>query len=973
MSETINVGNFSVQCFTSPTPVSEGELISDYETTTLILVPDTGYSILASNFSAQTPLPSYVQSVSFQQSTANAANVECTVNLIPGSVMPGNDINIDLCITGSSSEANYCVAGLIRYIRSSNVVPATLNNTYDICGSYETTSNAATQSVSAIPGYYFDAAPTISLAVGSIDNYIVSSENFLDADDNIITTVFTIDYKFPNNDVSGDIWEIEAEAQIIYVPVIEITNYNINTASISQQGGSRYYSIYGSPGADWVLTATNSNGIIDILQTENAEGETVFTNTLSGTLDSTGYYEVFIVIPPSTIPQSFDLTISGDLANPFGQPVTVTLQQYANVTITYATSSNNGLTVVPGNYTKEGFTYAAYTGDSRPITSVAWTVSPSDPANILALIDGENVNQNVTNNDEANIQFTTSGTGTTHPITAPDPTETYPAVGGWKFIGQTNYSPSISVIQIDSNNNTITFDTPITVTANQTELIGNNNGNDVSIPLAAAVSEPDVIISGNIAVNQFGFADNTFTFLLDEFIVESDIPDLVTSPITNIQSGTSDSGGNSINDNYSDIIQKGVEWSQTSDFSIILGTTNDGAGTDDYTSEMTGLIEGNTYYVRAYAINTSGTGYGQTIQFLHPISVSIPTLTTVTPIAGNPPTTATSGGESILDNGGVITSKGIELSATSDFNTIIDTTNDGTGIADYISNITGLSAGNTYYVRAYAINSAGTGYGQTESFQTLAAPTISTVAISGISWDSAVSGGENISDNGTTVSSKGVEWSTTSNFATIEGSTSDGSGTANFASNLTGLSETTTYYVRAYAVNAIGTGYGQTETFQTIALPVTGLTWATTVNNPCNATPWTISQNNTRIRYDIEDSVNCGGTCNAIQSGTATAIITVGAVDVDMGLDFEGVGEGQAAAFELISFELDGTEVARANAAGGGLGCTMLPVVKTFVTSPPYRLNANTQYTFFIDFTTADALFHVGAYYEVDLSFTPVP
>jgi hypothetical protein len=384
---------------------------------------------------------------------------------------------------------------------------------------------------------------------------------------------------------------------------------------------------------------------------------------------------------------------------------------------------------------------------------------------------------------------------------------------------------------------------------------------------------------------------------------------------------------------------------------------------------MTGLSAGPTYYVRAYAENQAGKAYGQ-VEFFN--TAVLPTIVTkgVSNLTGS---AADSGGENINDGGDTISSKGIQWSEFADFSTILGANNEGTGTADFNSTMTGLTAGNTYYVRAYAQNGVGIAYGQVESFQSSEAPTISTVAVSGISWDVATSGGENISDNGSSIVIKGVQWSTSSSFATIEGVTNDGSGTANFVSNLTGLTETTTYYVRAYATNGVGTGYGQTETFQTIALPVTGLTWTTTVNNPCNPTPWTISNNNTRIRYDVEDSTNCGGSCSDIQSGTATATITVGAADVDMDLDFEGVGELQAANYEKISFELDGTEVANANAAGGNLGCQMGPVVKNYVVAPPYRLNANTSYTFFIDFTTNDELFHVGSYYEIDISFTNAP
>ena len=64
----------------------------------LTLVPNKGYALDAANFSAPLPYPDYVSNVVFSQSTTNAANVLCAVSLIPGSVMPSNDIIIDLCV-----------------------------------------------------------------------------------------------------------------------------------------------------------------------------------------------------------------------------------------------------------------------------------------------------------------------------------------------------------------------------------------------------------------------------------------------------------------------------------------------------------------------------------------------------------------------------------------------------------------------------------------------------------------------------------------------------------------------------------------------------------------------------------------------------------------------------------------------------------------------------------------------------------
>jgi hypothetical protein len=159
-----------------------------------------------------------------------------------------------------------------------------------------------------------------------------------------------------------------------------------------------------------------------------------------------------------------------------------------------------------------------------------------------------------------------------------------------------------------------------------------------------------------------------------------------------------------------------------------------------------------------------------------------------------------------------------------------------------------------------------------------------------------------------------------------------------------------------------------------IVLPVTGLNWVTTNNvsgaTQCADAGWVISNNNLSVRYNIADSANCGGTCDLTQIGTATATITVGASDTYLSLDFEGVGELELSNYELISFTLDGTQLANGHAAGGDLGCDMGPIVETVLVPGPYLLLAGTVHTLLINFTTNDHLYHVDSYYQINLSFT---
>jgi uncharacterized protein (TIGR02145 family) len=94
---------------------------------------------------------------------------------------------------------------------------------------------------------------------------------------------------------------------------------------------------------------------------------------------------------------------------------------------------------------------------------------------------------------------------------------------------------------------------------------------------------------------------------------------------------------------------------------------------------------------------------------------------------------------------------------------------------------------------------------------------LSTVAVNNITSNSAISGGNIINAGNSAITQRGVCWNTSPNPTTANNATNDGSGTGSFSSNLTGLADNTTYYVRAYAINSTGTAYGNEIYFTTIS------------------------------------------------------------------------------------------------------------------------------------------------------------
>ncbi len=98
---------------------------------------------------------------------------------------------------------------------------------------------------------------------------------------------------------------------------------------------------------------------------------------------------------------------------------------------------------------------------------------------------------------------------------------------------------------------------------------------------------------------------------------------------------------------------------------------------------------------------------------------------------------------------------------------------------------------------------------------TLELATITTATITNITQNSATGGGNVFSDGGSTVTARGICWSTSANPTISNSHSTDGSGTGSFESNLTGLTLNTLYYVRAYATNSIGTAYGNQVSYTT--------------------------------------------------------------------------------------------------------------------------------------------------------------
>ncbi|PKP30741.1 MAG: hypothetical protein CVU00_13425 [Bacteroidetes bacterium HGW-Bacteroidetes-17] len=316
-------------------------------------------------------------------------------------------------------------------------------------------------------------------------------------------------------------------------------------------------------------------------------------------------------------------------------------------------------------------------------------------------------------------------------------------------------------------------------------------------------------------------------------------PIVLTSDVSNIKLTSARSGGVATQDGGSPILNRGVVWSQSQNPSLEnkLGQTSNGSGTGSFVSEIINLVQGTTYYVRAYATNAIGTSYGIVKQFSTvPITASVVITGTISDITAN---SAQITAEVTSEGNGHVASRGVCWNSTGNpsLENSLDHTNNGTGTGSFVSSIAGLSDGAKYYVTAYAVNEGGASYGEIKQFSTLAIapPEVNTTTVTEITINSAKIGGNVIGTGNGTVTARGICWSTSENPSLQNnlGFTTNGSGLGEFTASVSGLAQGTAYYVIAYATNEKGTSYGMVKNFNTLALhaPTVTTTIATNVSD----------------------------------------------------------------------------------------------------------------------------------------------
>jgi hypothetical protein len=585
----------------------------------------------------------------------------------------------------------------------------------------------------------------------------------------------------------------------------------------------------------------------------------------------------------------------------------------------YAADANNNVIFNPPSSTAKSVSLTGLSIADGSTYYLAWTYTGS----------GGSTNAQGLGIDNFSLSFTPP----TPTTTSISPTNaTAGSVGFTLTVNGTNFYSGISTVQWNGSPRTTTY-----VSATQ---------------LTATITAADILSAGSASVTVLNTgnatASNAQTFTINSAVAA---PTVLTLATTGIGSTSATGNGNITADGGSAVTERGVAYDLFGNPDPDIADSRffeiGSFGTGTYSGALTPLSAAARYKARAYATNSSGTGYGTAVDFWTlstspsgaPASLSLTALSgtsvqldfpaassvsaagyaiyrrtgscpTATGIAnGAAPPAVPAGGTTLITN--------ISSSSTLTFtdNTVSGGTNYCYLVLPY--NWDGSEAATYHYFTSTL---------RTNSVTTPTVPSVTTsVAATGISQSSANSGGQGLADGGSAITAKGVVWNTsTSPTLPGLGNTNDGSGTADFSSSLTGLSPQTQYFIRAYATNSAGTGYGPNINFRTLSNPptaqATGLT-ATAVRRDTIVLNWTAAtfpgSGATNRNYLLLRAVSPNTPTLTSVNGTSpavdiinTTIVTSSISDVSISFTNFGLSEATTYNYLLIPYTWDGSNAA---------------------------------------------------------------
>lgn len=301
----------------------------------------------------------------------------------------------------------------------------------------------------------------------------------------------------------------------------------------------------------------------------------------------------------------------------------------------------------------------------------------------------------------------------------------------------------------------------------------------------------------------------TFTTTPDAAKLTTASPAAVTHSSATLGGTITDTGGNTLT-------EYGVCWATTPNPTMAASHQDATLLGNSFSVRVGTLCERTLYHVRAYAVASNGTiYYGNDVQLQTTHQIHLPQTSDVS-VSQVKVRTATLRASVTNDGDGNISEAGFVYATTPNPSVANNRVSCGVQTGSYSTVLQKLQENTTYYVRAYAINEAGTNYGEETSFCTMEIKqaALSTVTLTAYSHKSATFSAKVEQQNNGTLTEVGFVYSISPKPSMTNHKIVCGTGSS-FCGKTTSLTANTTYYVRAYATNEKGTAFSPELIFTT--------------------------------------------------------------------------------------------------------------------------------------------------------------
>ena len=308
----------------------------------LIIIPNAGYVVSASDFTNNTGAIAGVSAITLSDSdTAGTIGntVLVDIDLDDTYIMPFSNTELVIDIDGSARLRNYSLNG--SYNTTELGTTTTSNTTsYSAFGEYGEEVLVFQLTFTADTDKYFAQLPSYSIDTGIVSNYTITHTDTTDLDNRVTARSYTVKYEFQNEDIVGDLINFKATAVDIPYIATEITGYSIDNSSLTEAGETRRMQIFGGIGANFSVTVEDSalNSIASV------------TNQ---TIPPNGIYNFDITFPSNTEGETYTITISGDLSSAFdtvsGLPSSFEIVQLSKVQLIFEIITTNENITLPSD------------------------------------------------------------------------------------------------------------------------------------------------------------------------------------------------------------------------------------------------------------------------------------------------------------------------------------------------------------------------------------------------------------------------------------------------------------------------------------------------------------------------------------------------------------------------------------------------------------------------------------------------